>query len=78
VSFVGVGSLDGGEAIEDFAGDVPAEEITHLTDPDGEVWRHFGITEQSTYVVLDARGERVTSGYLDDAELRDVVDELVG
>ncbi len=78
VTFVGVGSLDGGEAIGDFAADVPSQEITHLTDPDGEVWRHFGITEQSTYVVLDAQGGTVASGYLDDAELLDVVGDLAG
>ncbi|WP_248580824.1 redoxin domain-containing protein [Nocardioides sp. InS609-2] len=78
VAFVGVGSLDDSEAIDDFAADVPAREIAQLADPDGEVWRHFGITEQSTYVVLDAEGRTVTSGYLDDAELLDVVGDLAG
>lgn len=78
VSFVGVGSLDGGDAIGDFAADVPAKEITQLTDPDGDVWRHFGITEQSTYVVLDADGRTLARGYLDDAELLDLVGDLAG
>lgn len=78
VGFVGVGGLDDSDAIGDFAADVPATEITQLTDPDGEVWRHFSITEQSTYVVLDAKGRTVESGYLDDAELLDVLGDLTG
>jgi thiol-disulfide isomerase/thioredoxin len=71
VGFVGVGSLDDGDAIADFAGDVPG--LVHLTDPDGEVWRHFAIAEQSVYVVLDADGEVVSDGYLADDELTDLV-----
>ncbi len=77
VAFVGVGSLDQSGAIEDFAADVPAD-FPHLTDPDGEVWRHFGIVEQSTFVVLDADGGSVAEGVLGDDELADVVADLAG
>ncbi len=77
VSFVGVGSLDEAAAIEDFADDVPAD-LPHLLDPDGDVWRHFGIVEQSTYVVLDDKSEVVSQGYLDDDELADLVSGLAG
>jgi len=77
VAFVGVGSLDDDEAIEGFAADAEAAGLTQLSDPDGEVWRHFGITEQSVYVVLDADGEIVSDGYLDNDELADVVAGLV-
>ncbi len=42
------------------------------------MWRHFGVVEQSTYVVLDADGEVVSEGYLDDAELADMVSDLAG
>jgi len=77
VSFVGVGSLDEAAAIEGFAADVPAD-LPHLLDPDGDVWRHFGVVEQSTYVVLDADSEVVSEGYLDDAELADLVSGLAG
>jgi hypothetical protein len=47
-------------------------------DPQGALWRHFGVTAQSTYVVLDADGEVVADGYLDDHVLADKVAELVG
>ena len=77
VTFVGVGSLDEASAIKGFAEDVPAD-LPHLLDPDGDVWRHFGIVEQSTYVVLDADGEVVSEGYLDDAELAELVSGLAG
>ena len=77
VNFVGVGSLDEAAAIEGFAADVPAD-LPHLLDPDGEVWRHFGVVEQSTYVVLDADSTVVSEGYLDDAELADLVSGLAG
>lgn len=77
VNFVGVGSLDEAAAIEDFAGDVPTD-LPHLLDPDGDVWRHFGVVEQSTYVVLDADSDVVSEGYLDDAELADLVSGLAG
>ena len=76
VGFVGVGSLDDESAIDEFAATAPG--LTHLTDPDGAVWRHFEITEQSVYVVLDEDGGIVADGYLDDADLADVVAELAG
>lgn len=76
VAIVGVGGLDEKAAIEEFAEAVPG--ITHLVDPDGAVWRHLGVTAQSTYVVLNPDGGRVGSGYLDNDELADMVDELAG
>jgi hypothetical protein len=52
--------------------------IPHLDDPGGAVWRHFGITAQSAYVVLDADGVVVAEGSLGDEELAAEVAELVG
>ncbi|MGA8845959.1 MAG: redoxin domain-containing protein [Nocardioides sp.] len=77
VNVVGVGSLDESSAIEEFAAAVPAD-FTQLDDPDGEVWRHFGITAQSTYVVLDADREVAASGSLTDDELASTVADLAG
>jgi len=77
VNVVGVGSLDEREAIEGFAAEV-SPEVTMLADPDGAVWRQFGVTAQSTYLVLDEAGNEEASGYLDDAELVALVDDLAG
>ncbi len=77
VNVVGVGSLDEPAAIEEFAADV-SPDVTLLTDPDGAVWRQFGVTAQSTYLVLDETGAEQASGYLDDAELAALVEGLAG
>lgn len=77
VNVVGVGSLDQQEAIEGFAAEV-SPDVTLLSDPDGAVWRQFGVTAQSTYLVLDEAGIEQASGYLDDAELAALVEDLAG
>lgn len=77
VSVVGVGGLDDAGAIADFAQEHDMG-IPHLDDAGGAVWRHFGITAQSTYVVLDAGGVVVAEGSLGDEELAAEVAELVG
>ncbi len=77
LNVVGVGSLDDPTAIADFAAKV-SPEVTMLSDDDGAVWRHFGVTAQSTYLVLDKDGNQVASGYLSDDELENVVEPLVG
>lgn len=77
VNVVGVGALDEREAIEGFAEEV-SPDVTLLADPDGAVWRHFEVTAQSTYVILDEDGTRQGSGYLDDAELAAMVADMVG
>lgn len=76
VSVVGVGGLAEVDDIRDYARQVDGP--LHLIDPDGAVWRHFGVTAQSTYVVLDADGAVVAEGYLDDQVLADKVAELAG
>jgi thiol-disulfide isomerase/thioredoxin len=76
VNVVGVGGLDDESAIEEYATSV--EGVTHLVDDEGAVWRHFGVEAQSTYVVVDARGNLVADGYLDDGVLNDKVAGLVG
>lgn len=76
VSVVGVGGLDEEPAIEELAEEIP--HVTHLVDADGEVWKHFGVTAQSTYTVIAADGEIMSEGYLDDGELADLVAQLAG
>jgi thiol-disulfide isomerase/thioredoxin len=76
VAVVGVGGLDSQGAIEDFAARVPA--VTHLVDDEGAVWQHFRVTAQSHYTVIDADGEILAEGYLDDARLVDLVEQMAG
>lgn len=74
VAVVGVGGFDSASAIESVAETIP--HVTHVLDPSGEVWRHFGVTAQSTYTVIGADGEIVFEGYLDDDRLNELVAEL--
>jgi len=76
VNVVGVGGLADEADIVNFAREVDGP--THLIDVEGKIWRHFSVTAQSTYVVLDADGVVVSEGYQDDDELADQVAELVG
>ena len=77
VDVVGIGSLDSAEAIADFAGDVDG--VTQLEDADGELWKRFGVTEQSSFVVLDADGEvAFEAGYGGSDDLADRVESLLG
>lgn len=77
LSVIGIGSLDSADAIAGFADDVRGP--THLSDPKGELWKRFRISEQSSFVVLDASGKEVLrSGYNDDGDLNGAVERLVG
>ena len=77
LNVIGVGSLDSSEAIADFAGDV--DEVVHLEDVDGELWKRFGVTEQSSFVLLDADGTVVLeAGYGGTDDLGARVDDVVG
>ena len=76
VNVIGVGGLADSADIRDFARQVDGP--THLVDEEGAIWRHFNVTAQSTYVVLDADGVVVSEGYLDDDALSAQVSELVG
>lgn len=76
VNVIGVGGLDDQGEIEGLADRI--EHVTHLVDDEGTVWKHFRVTAQSTYTVLDADGEIVHEGYLDNGALEDLVADLVG
>lgn len=77
VNVVGVGGAAVASEIEDVARDIDGP--THLIDEPGEVWQHFKITAQSTYVILDADGQVVTDGeFLSDDQLRRTVADIAG
>jgi thiol-disulfide isomerase/thioredoxin len=73
VAVIGVGSLsDDDAAIKAFAVDAPGP--THLNDTSGAVFRHFGVVQQSSFVLLDAAGQKAWSvGYGGGDDLADQV-----
>lgn len=51
----------------------------HLEDVDGELWKRFGVTEQSSFVLLDADGTVVfEAGYGGTDDLGAQVDDVLG
>lgn len=78
VNVVGVAGLDELAAMGDFIEMTGTGGLTHLNDESGEVWRHFGITAQSTFAVVDENGVVRDTGYLEPDELSARVAELAG
>ena len=77
LNVIGIGSLDSAEAIAGFADDV--DDVVHLEDVDGELWKRFGVTEQSSFVLLDADGTVVfEAGYGGTDDLDAQVDDVLG
>ena len=77
LNVIGIGSLDSAEAIAGFADDV--DDVVHLEDVDGELWKRFGVTEQSSFVLLDADGTVVfEAGYGGTDDLDAQVDGVLG
>lgn len=77
LNVVGVGSLDSAEAIAGFADDVDG--VTQLEDTEGELWKRFGVVEQSSFVLLDADGAvAFEAGYGGSGDLDTEVDAVLG
>lgn len=62
VNFVGVAGLDKTEPIRNFVKAQKVGNFPHLNDQKGAVWKKFGISQQSSYVMLDKNGKTVHSG----------------
>ena len=76
LSVVGVGSLYDANAIRGFARN--ASGVTLLVDESGDIWKHFWVKEQSSFVLLDASGDKVfSSGYGGSDELNKRVADVV-
>jgi thiol-disulfide isomerase/thioredoxin len=78
VTIVGVAGLDKAEAMPDFVRLAKVESMPHVSDPDGELWKVFGVREQSTFVLLDKAGEVVFRGKLSADEVPDRIAALAG
>ena len=64
VNVVGVAGLDDEAAMRTFIGQWKLDAVPHLSDEAGTVWKKFGVTSQSTFVLLDSRGDVVHKGVL--------------
>jgi thiol-disulfide isomerase/thioredoxin len=78
VTVVGVAGLDKQPAMREFVTRMHTSGFVNLADETGVVWRRFGITAQATYVLLDAAGQVLYTGYLDDSQLAARLANLAG
>lgn len=81
VNIVGVAGpgLSGASSVEQmqaFVSDTGTGAATQLQSDDGALWTRFGVTSQSTYVLLDSSGEIVDTGSFTADELEEKVGEL--
>lgn len=78
VGVLGVAGLDKRKNMQPFVDRTKTGAVTHLADPEGEIWRRFKVSQQSTYVLLDAAGKVTFSGVLSGDDLRAKVAGLAG
>ena len=77
LNVLGIAGMGDNAAMHEFVTDLEVGSVRNLDDEAGVLWKKFGITEQSTYVLVDRSGGIVTTGYLDDLELTTKVKSLV-
>jgi thiol-disulfide isomerase/thioredoxin len=76
VSVVGVAGMGEEKEMHSFVSDLEVGGITHLSDKAGVVWKRFGVTEQSVYVLLDRNGKVVSKGWMDSQQFAERVAKL--
>jgi thiol-disulfide isomerase/thioredoxin len=77
VGIVGVAGLDKTDAMPEFVRLAKVAAMTHLADEAGVVWKRFGVTSQSIFVLLDADGTVTFQGRLDADEIPDRIGALL-
>ena len=77
LAILGIAGMGNNADMHQFVADLEVQNV-NLDDQAGVVWKKFGITQQSTYVLIDRAGAVRTTGYLDDLQLTQQVKSLVG
>ena len=77
LTILGVAGMGDNSDMHQFVSDLEVTKVPNLDDQEGVIWKRFGITEQSTYVFLDAKGTILDKGYLDSLQLTAKVKSLV-
>jgi thiol-disulfide isomerase/thioredoxin len=77
LNILGIAGMGNNKDMHEFVSDLEVGAVPHLDDEPGKLWKKFGITQQSTYVILDQAGKVVTTSYLDDLQLTTKVKSLV-
>ena len=78
LGILGVAGMGSNADMHEFVTDLDVGAIANLDDQAGVLWQKFGITEQSSFVLVDRAGRVAGTGYLDDLQLTAKVKSLVG
>lgn len=77
VTLLGVSGRGEVSAMHDFVSETGTQEITHLVDADGSLWRAFGVITQPAFALISADGEvEVVNGALGADGLRAAASRL--
>lgn len=77
IQFIGMAGLDSTGPMEEFVADYNLGDIPHTVDGNGQLWAHFGVPYQPSWVFIDSGGEtEVHAGPLAEDELRATLDAL--
>jgi peroxiredoxin len=76
VNVVGVAGMDSAGPIKKFVSEQGIGTFPNVCDESGAVWKHFQVTSQGTYVLIDAAGKIRHRGYLDGESLRNRIAKL--
>ena len=77
LAILGIAGMGDNKAMHQFVSDLEVTKVPNLDDQKGVLWKRFGITEQSTYVLVDKAGRILDKSYLDDLQLTTKVKSLV-
>jgi thiol-disulfide isomerase/thioredoxin len=77
LAILGIAGMGDNKAMHQFVSDLEVTKVPNLDDRKGVLWKRFGITEQSTYVLVDKAGKILDRAYLDDLQLTTKVKSLV-
>jgi thiol-disulfide isomerase/thioredoxin len=69
LGIVGIAGMGDNAAMHEFVTDLDVTTVPSLDDQAGVLWTKFGVTEQSTYVLIDRTGKVVLTSYLDAVDL---------
>ncbi|MFI5912225.1 redoxin family protein [Dactylosporangium sp. NPDC051541] len=70
VAMVGIAGLDQStKAMNEFIAEGEVGNVTHVKDSAGAIWRKFGVTQQSFFVMIDRKGKIQLNGYQDTVTL---------
>ena len=77
LAILGIAGMGKNKEMHEFVSDLGVGAVPNLDDEAGVLWKRFGITEQSWFVLIDKSGKKLHTGWLDDVDLTAQVKSLV-